>query len=303
MATAAAIRQRVRNYLYGVFPTEAPFVSRITASYTNVATSVTVFEDDYWEVNDILENPATEEQMIVLAKPGANVLTVSRGWNNTTNLASVGTTDNVYKNPRFTVDQIDVAIDQVIASLEQWGIHIHGQGAIVRVDPKEFYELTETDILEDIGVYKVYEVDDNYEFPRALPFRYQHSLGIGPVEYTTTGHGVHVLDWGNRNNGESVFFLYAKKIDNVTDLLTRQEELVVVGAAGLLLGATVIPATHDPGARTDRTVPPGQTTRDVRYLQGRFFTEARLEEGKLAVERKKSVHETPRYARARRWVS
>lgn len=302
MATEAAIRQRIRNYLYGVFPTEAPFVSRITASYGSGATSITVLEDDYWEVNDVLENTLTSEQFLVTAKPGANVLTVIPGWNGTTQAASSGTTDPVLKNPRFSAAAINTSITTCISYLELWGIHIHGNGTITRVDPREFYELTETDIVDDIGVYKVYEVEENTEQPRALPFRYQFSLGIAPLEYTTTGHGVHILDWGTRTNGEDVFFLYAKKIDATTDLLTRQEELVVVGAVAQLLGGTIVPATHDPGARTDRTVAPGQTSRDVRYFQARFVTEARIEEAKLAVERSHSVHEPARYARARRWV-
>ncbi|MCI0529089.1 MAG: hypothetical protein L0Y56_16760, partial [Nitrospira sp.] len=78
---------------------------------------------------------------------------------------------------------------------------------------------------------------------------------------------------------------------------------VTIGAVANLLGATISPATHDPGARTDRTVQPGQTSRDVRYFQGRFITEARQEAAILAVERQHLLKKNPRYARARRWVS
>ena len=35
MATAAAIRQRIYDNLYGSFPTEAPFVTTLTATYTD----------------------------------------------------------------------------------------------------------------------------------------------------------------------------------------------------------------------------------------------------------------------------
>lgn len=304
MATLADIRQRVYDNLYGVFPTESPFVSQLASSHNDTATTIVVLDEDEWEVNDVVENQDTGEQMIVTAVTtnGTNTLTVVRGWNGTTAASSSGSDDTLYKNPRFTQAQVDKQITAVLEYLEHWGIHAYGHGTITRANPKEYYELSDTDILEDIGVILVYEVEDNTELPKALTFRYQYNLGTGPSEYSQ-GHGVFMIDWGNTADTEVVYYTYAKKLDAVTDLLARQEELVVVGATAQLLGATITPATHDPGARTDRTIAPGQTSRDVRYFQGRFITEARLETAKLVVERQNMVHQSVRQARSRRWVN
>ncbi len=115
---------------------------------------------------------------------------------------------------------------------------------------------------------------------------------------------MHIGHFGDTSDGDSeIVYVYAKRIGATTDLLSRQEELVVAGATALLMGATIAPATHDPGSRSDRTTPPGQTSRDVRYYQGRFYTEARLEAAQLQVERQKMLSEMAHYSRARRWVS
>lgn len=302
MATQAEIRQRVYDYLFGTFPTEAPFVSRLAASYSSGASSITVLDDTQWEINDIVENTETGEQFLVVAKPGADVLTVINAWAGTTAAASVGTDDVLYKNPRFTRKKVDDGIDTAIKMLESWGVHGYGHGTITRANPKEFYELAETDIIPTMGVLKVYEVLQNSEIPRTLPFRYQFSLGTGPAEYST-GIGVVMGDWGETADTESVHFIYAKKLDAVGDLLERQEELAVVGAVVVLMGGTIVPATHDPGQRSNRTIQPGQTSRDVRHFQARFISEARMESGLLSVERSRMLTEVPGFTRARRWVN
>lgn len=300
MATTAEIRQRVYDYLFGSFPTESPFVSRLAASYASGATSITVLDDTEWEVNDVVENIETGEQFMVVAKPGADVLTVIPAWAGTTQAASVGNDDVLYKNPRFSQKKVDDAVSSAIKMLESWGIHAFGHGTITRADPAEFYELTETDVIPHMGVLKVYEVLEN-NAPRTLPFRYEFHFGIGPAEYSTTGTGVRIGDWGQTANTGLVHFVYAKQLDAVADLTERQEELVILGACVILMGGTIVPATHDPGARTDRTVAPGQTSRDVRYFQARFISECRMESALLSVERQKMLTEYARFSRARRW--
>ena len=302
MATLASIVQRVRNTVYGAFPTEAPFVTTLAASHNISATTVTVLEEDNWAAQDILENQETNEEMLVLSvtTDGSDVLTVIRAWEGSTAAASVGADDVLVKNPRFRYSQISQAITETLASLESWGIYVHGNTQITRADPAWFYELAVTDVVEPMGVLRAYEVEVNASIPRSLPFRYQHNLGTNPAEYSV-GAGVTMQDWGATLNTEEVELIYAKKIAATTDLLTRQEELVVLGAVARLLGATIVPATHDPGARSDRTVQPGQTGRDWGNFQGRFINMARQEAGLLAVERQKFLAEVPKYARARRW--
>jgi len=302
MATAAAIRQRIYNNLYGAFPTESPFVSTLSASYTDAEGEIDVLDGTQWAVNDVVENTETGEQMKVLSI-ATNALTVVHGWNGTATAASAGTDDVLYKNPRFTQAQLDDAVTAVMAELENWGVHVFGTGTITRADPKTFYGLSDTDILNPYGVLKMYTVLANSEIPAAIPFRYQFELGTDPTEYSV-GQGVHIGHFGDTSDGDSeIVYVYAKKIDATTDLLARQEELVVLGATANVLGMSIGPATHDPGARTDRTTQPGQTSRDVRYFQGRWFTAVRAEAAQLAVERSKMLHEPPHYTRARRWVS
>jgi hypothetical protein len=305
MATAAEIRQRVFDYLYGSFPTESPFATTLAASYTSGATTITVLDEDNWAPQDIVENPGTGEQMLVVGVTtnDTNVLTVIRGFAGTTAAASAGTDDLLYKNPRFSVKKVDDAVTTCLGYLENLGVHVFGNGTITRADPKKFYELTETDIVLNMGVLRVYEFDSNDELPRTLPFRYQFNLGTDAASLSGTGTGVYVQDWGQTANGSDVYFSYAQRIDDVTNLLGRQEELVVLGAVVILLGGTVIPATHDPGQRTDRTTQPGQTSRDVRHFQGRFFMETRQEAANLTLERQKLLHEPTKFARARRWVN
>ncbi len=305
MATAADIRQRIYDNLYGSFPTEAPFVTTLTATYTDAEGVIDVLEEDEWATGDVMENTATGELMKVLSvtTDDSDIVTVSHGWAGTTTAAAVGNTDVLYKNPRFTQSQLDKAVTSVLGQLEAWGVHIFGQGTITRADPKMFYELSDADIIDSYGVLRIYTVLANSEIPVALPFRYQHSLGTGPTEYGQ-GQGVHIGHFGDTADGDSeIIYIYAQRIDATTDLLARQEELVVAGATAIVMGATIVPATHDPGARSDRTTPPGQTSRDVRHFQGRFITEVRQEAALLSVERQKQLHETALYTRGRRWVN
>lgn len=297
MATAAEIRQRIYNNLYSPFPNEAPWVTLLGASHDNSTTSVSVLDGTNWSAGDILENMTTGEQMKVISK-STNTLTVVRGWAGTTKAASTGSDDPVVKNPRFTQAQLDDAVASVLSQLEGWGIHNYADATLTRVTPQTTYlfdtDLSVTDVHPSYGALRVSYERDNTKRLQTLPFFFYRDSDDQYIE---------IADWGEVGNGEDVTVTYAKLIDNVADLMVRQEELVVVGACALLLGATIVPSTHDPGSRTDRTVAPGQTSRDVRYFQGRFFTEARVEAALLSVERGRLMPQNRRTARARRWVS
>ena len=302
MATAAAIRQRVYDYLYGQFPNESPFVTTLTATYTDAEGVIDVLDGTQWAINDVLENSATDEQMKVLSI-SANILTVVHGWNGTTTAAAVASDDVLFKNPRFTAKAIDQAVAATMQTFEAWGIHIFNTGTITRADPKTFYELADTDIIDHLGVLRMFVVYANSEVTQPLTFRYQFQVGTDTAEYSQ-GRGVHLAHFGDTADGDAeIVYIYAQRIGATTDLLARQEELTVIGAVANMMGHTITPATHDPGARSDRTTAPGQTARDVRYFQGRFITEARQEAAILTVERQKQITEGAMNTRARRWVN
>ncbi len=301
MATAAAIRQRVYDNLYGAFPTDSPFTTRLAASYTSGPSTITVLDEDDWAVGDTVENTETGEQFKVVgvSTDSSDVLTVVP-WAGTTAAASVGSDDVLYKGPRFTQKKVDDAVTAVLLSLEGWGIHIFGTGTITRADPITQFDITETDIVEAYGILKLYRAVANSEITQVLPFRFSFNLDTTESEWAQSSQ-IWVADFGGSVNTDALYYTYAQQIDTTADLLTRQEELVAAGATAAVLGGAIAPATQDPGARTDRTVQPGQVSRDVRFFQGQFFTLARIESALIAVARQKMMHETPKMTRARRW--
>lgn len=303
MATAAAIRNRVYDNLYGAFPTDSPFVTRLSLAYTDAEGVIDVLDEDDWAIGDTVENTETGEQMKVVGvtTDSSNILTVVHAWAGTTTAASVGADDVLYKNPRFTQKKLDDAVTAALVGLEGWGIHAFSTGTITRADPVTMYDLTETDIVEAYGVLMVYRAVDNSEIVQTLPFRFYFNLDTSEAEWTQSNQ-LYIADFGGSLDTDALYFTYASQILLTTDLAARQEELVVAGATASVLGGAIAPATQDPGARSDRTVQPGQISRDVRFFQGQFFTLVRTEAAMVAVSRQKMMNETPRLARARRWV-
>ena len=299
MTTLAALQTRIRDNVYGQHPTDMPFTATLGAAIaTTATTTVTVADGTFWAIGDVLEVQETGEQTLVTAV-ATNDLTVVRGFNGTTAATAVDA-GLIVKNPRFSLRQIENAVNTTMLSLEAWGIHAFATSSIIAVTLQDFYELSLTSLSEQYGLLSVYYVNENTYVPQPLPFRPAYfNLGTDPSEYSV-GTGVHILAWGNVVPGESVYVTYAKKLDDVADLTTRTAELVVIGATAVLLGMTIAPATHEPGARTDRTVQPGQTSRDVRHWQGEFYIRARAEAAQIAVQRR-NLPSTVRLARARRW--
>lgn len=304
MATAAVIRQRVFDNLYGSYPTDTPFATTLTATYTLSEGVIDVLDEDDWAVGDVMENKATGEQMKVLAvtTDGSNIVTVIHAWNGTTPLAAVTTADVLLKGPRFTQKKVDDAVTAVCLALEGWGVHKFGTGTITRADPVVVYDLTETDFVEAYGVLKLYRAVDDSERIQQLPFRFSFNLDTSETEWTQSNQ-LHVLGFGSSADTDALYFTYAEQILTTADLSTRQEELVVAGATASVLGGAIAPATQDPGARTDRTVQPGQVSRDVRFFQGQFFTSVRTEAALVAVSRQKLMRDAAWSARSRRWVN
>ena len=304
MATAEAIRQRVYDNLYGSYPTDSPFVTRLAASYSTTATSITVLDEDDWTVGDVLENIETGEQykVIGVTSDSSDVLTVIHSWGGTANAASAGADDALYKNPRFTQKKVDDAVTALMAGLEGWGVHAFATGTITRADPVTMYDLTEVDFVLVYNILKLYRARDDSETVQVLPFTFLHNMDTTESEWTQSNQ-LRVLDFGSSADGDDLYFTYAKQIVATTDLSARQEEVVVVGATASVLGGAIAPATQDPGARTDRTIQPGQVSRDVRYFQAQFFTAVRVEAALLSVERGSLMREAPHMTRARRWVN
>ncbi len=278
MATQAAVVARIFNYLYGSGHGKRPFGHRINegSGYTAGDGVITVDDGTKFAVGDILEFQPVGMQARV-ESIATNDLSIEAGINGTTD---ANLTDNVvlYKNPRFTIQQAGEAISSVLEILEEFNIFIFGTGSITLVASQWYYDLTETDIIEAWGVLALYEIEDNTLVPKPLPFDFKTGLH---TTVSATQHGIVAWYWGDSTSGDPLYYTYAQKLDNVTDLETRHEEMVVLGSVAQMMGADINPRTMDPGKRTDRTVQPGQSARDSRWFQAEFQRAAWREEARL----------------------
>ncbi len=272
------MRARIFNYVYGAGHGKRPFGHRINegGGYTAGDGVITVDDGTKFAVGDVLEMQSDGMQARV-ESISTNDLTIEAGINGTTdaNLA-----DNVvlYKNPRFTIQQADEAVSSVLEILEEYNIFIFGQGTITLVTSQWYYDLTETDFIESLGVLSLYEIEANTLVPKPLPFDFKTGIH---TTVSATKHGIVAWYWGDSTSGDSLYYTYAQKIDAVGDLETRHEEMVVQGSVAMMMGADINPRTMDPGKRTDRTVQPGQSARDSRWFQAEFQRALWREEARL----------------------
>lgn len=304
MATLTSIRNRIYRHLYAAYPKSRPFQSLDTAGVTPSGTTVTVTDGNDWEEGDILE--WEDGDLALVTAVATNNLTVVRDY-----LGSTGATHAanslVSKNPRFTIQQIDDAIRGAMSVLGTWGIHTFGTGSVTLAASEWYYELSDTDIADNYGVLAVYYVEDTTKQPVYLPFKYAEHLSTADVDWSE-GRGITIMSKGDRDTTGTLYYTYAKSYNPVSDNLStvvalledQHEELVVLSATANLMGMTVVPMTQDPGRRTDRSTPPGQTSRDGRWFQGEFYIKVRAEAARMAM-RRAGVGGARRTQRPRRW--
>lgn len=299
MATLADMRTRVYENLYGAYPTDRPFETTLQEALDNSETDIDVLEGADWALGDVGEIVETGERFLVLSV-ATDTLTVVRGYGSVAATAAA-TGGLVRKNPRYTQDQVDSALKAVLSSLTAWGVHAFGTTTITLDVNTMAYDLSGTTDIDEAngGVLAVHYDDDSWDYEVGLPFTYR---GLADE--------LHLKSYGDNVDGATLNVRYVQSYTFDTDLdttlaklLPEHEELVVMGACAKSLGRTISPATQDPGARTDRTVQPGQTSRDGRWFQGEFFIAARAEAGRLAVIRQRNSPGSVRTRRAGRWRS
>jgi len=306
MADTASLRAAVFDYLYGAYPTDRPFESLLNEALDNTETAIDVLDGDDWDKGDVMEIAETGERCLVLSV-ATNTATVKRAYG--TVVATAAADQGLLrKNPRFTIQKVDQGIKDTLNQMDSWGVHGFAVGEINLVASQYFYEPTETDVSESFGIISVYYAATENEVPIGLPFIRAGSLSTAAALPWTIGKGFTLLDKGDRGTTDPIYYTYAQSLDYDTDidttaakLLTPQDELVVLGAVTRCIGQTIIPATQDPGARTDRTVQPGQTSRDGRWFQSEFFIKMRAEAARLAVMRMDAAPGSVRTKRARRF--
>lgn len=268
MATQAQLRQRVLNNLYSLQRPERSAVQRLNGSLNDTVESVIVDDGTPISAFDIIEFE-TGEQAYVLSK-STNTLTVIRGWNGTTKAAQA---DNSFIkiNPRWSLAQVDDALDETLQDLAAQGLYILAAGTdLVLVSGQDEYEIVETDVYAQKGVLSIYYQEQSDSTLVGVPFRNRYEPG-GAV-FTTGSFGVTLLDWGNNASGDSLHVIYAQQLNTLADSDNEPmlEQALVLGAVYRVLAMTEGPRIHDPGRFTDRTVQPGQPLRDASYFSGQY---------------------------------
>lgn len=292
MATQAAIRQRVFNNLYSQSLVERPFAHLINGGINSSVTAIVVDDGTNFAAGDIIEFNVDGEQCFV-ESVATNTLTVIRGYAGSV-AASHSDNEQINKNPRFSIQQANDAINARVYQLEGQGIFVFNTGSLTLAAGQDYYDLTDTGLFD---VLSVYYAQDTTLIPTSLPFRFHSELDSN---VSTSGGGIHLLSWGQKADTDTLYYTFKQRIANTTDLLFRQEEIIVFGATATLLGATVGPRTHDSGRYTDRTVQPGQGGRDARWYQTEYLIAVREEQSRLKLEAKE-LPGTVQVKRARRW--
>ena len=118
MASAAVVRQRVKDYLYGSDYLKRSFTDFLNQDGTvsSTDTVITVSNISSWNAGDIVEFNTGEQAYIKSVSVDNNRFTVSRAWNGTT-AATVSDLTAIEKNPKFTYSQIDNAVGSIIDEL------------------------------------------------------------------------------------------------------------------------------------------------------------------------------------------
>lgn len=292
--TQASLRQRIKRIVYTQRPALRPYEDRLTAESLAADTTVDVSDGTSWAAGDVVEFSDGEQALVVSV--AANTLTVLRGAFGTTAATQASGTD-ITKNPRFSIQAIDDAIETVIYDLFPRVYVLESVAFGTVVQGQEWYPISTAGVFDVLALY--YE-DPAYDLPFPIN-SWDFRKTLVAAEFTNA-QGLFIAGFNAAQNGEAMYITWKRKISAVTDLLDRQEPLVALGATYYLLGGQSVARTHDPGQRTDRTVQPGQDGRDSiwflrEYRQALLNEEIRLnnEAGDGPTDR--------RQRRRRRWKS
>jgi len=247
--TAASLRTSIQMGVQGAEPRHRPYQTPLTNSPGGAGTTFSVGDGDAFQVGDELETPAGELALVTAVS--TNDLTVTRAVGSIT-AETLSSGQLVKKNPRFTIEQMDEAVDQILQELNPTIYAFLTEDVTYTVD--DWYDVTDT-AMED--VFSAWYIDDGdfhapYFYFATDPDNSQPKVFVGSAGFTGT---IHIA--------------YRRPYAVVTELPDRVAPVVVNGAIYKLLGGAAVLATTDPGRRTDRTVQGGQEGRDSYW----FFRE------------------------------
>jgi hypothetical protein len=153
VATAAAVQQRVKDYLYGSDYIKRPFTDFLNQDGNVSATDtvITVNNINSWAAGDIVEFNTGEQAYIKSVSTDNNRFTVARAWNGTT-AATVTDLTAIEKNPKFTLSKIDNAIAAIIEELYP-EVYVFATGSATANKNSYFYTTADTGLKEVLSVY------------------------------------------------------------------------------------------------------------------------------------------------------
>ena len=272
--TEASLRKRIRALLYGGQPQARGYTDAVQNNpLTAGGTTLTVLDGTNWSEGDLVDF-GDDGDIAVVTAIATNDLTIRRQEGATSHVQ--GTT--IYKNPRFTTEQIDYAIERVLHDLfpDVWKITTISD---TYAADEYWYPINNDQLTEILTVF--YE-DDEYLSPVPVAV-WKQSSGLDSTDFTNK-QGVYLPSAQGMDVGDTFYVVYREVIDAVDDLLDRQEPLVAHGAAYQLMVGANAARTHDPSRWTDRTVQPGQEGRDSVNFLREFMTLRRREELRLKQE-------------------
>ena len=256
--TQDSLRTRIRALLYGGRPQEVPYQDALQGNLTAAGTSVDVLDGTQWTAGDLVDFDDGDQALVTAV--ATNTLTLRRFGGATTH----STDDVIYKNPRYTTRAIDDAVDHVLQDLwpQVWLIATQ---ELTYSSGTYWYEIADDQLKE---ILTAYYADTSYGFPRAL-IGWKQFSGVDATQFANA-QGIYLPFSLGLNDATTFWVVYRAELNDVTNLLDRQEGLVAYGAVAMLMPAANIHRTTDPGRWTDRTVQPGQDARDGLYFTREF---------------------------------
>jgi hypothetical protein len=229
----------------------------------------------------MVESP--EGELSLITAISTNDLTVSRSarTNAAENLASG---DMLRKNPRFSVEAIDNAVDAVLQELSPRVDALLTEDVTYTVD--DWYDVTDTAMEE---VHTAWYIDDGNFYVAYFAFN---------TDIDNTQPKIFLASAGFTG---AIHVAYTRPYAAITEMPNRLGPMMTMGAVYKLLGGSGARATSDIGRRTDRTVQGGQEHRDS-YWFYREFVRLRDAERSYLDTRIKKLPRDRQSQRGRRFI-
>ena len=249
----------------GAEPRNRPYQTALTGN-PGTGTNFAVGDGNAWAQGDYAEGPLGELSIVVSPPPGNN-LTMRRTVG-ITPVETLASGDMLRKNPRFTIDQINVETLASIRALRGNGIYELATESVTYTT-QGWYDMTATTAERVVTAWYI-DANGDFRSPQfALktdPENSQPKVWLGTAGFAGT-----------------VEVQYRKPYAVVTDLADNVGDIVAYEVIYKLMGIANVGSTMDPGRRTDRTVQGGQEGRDSIWYLREFIRLRDLEVARLKV--------------------